>query len=162
MDLFFYSHHHRHGYLSNFYCAPFREDSLVFDTVERYMHYHKALLFRDDSNAHKIMEAQTPAACKKLGAMVLGFDQHLWDVNKQRIVERGVRLKFEAHPELRLKLIGTGTRRLLEASPHDRVWGIGCSETSARAVNESRWGQNLLGQILVKVRGRLIEEFLVV
>ena len=45
----------------------------------------------------------------------------------------------------------------MEASPYDRVWGVGFTEKNAGA-NRHRWGQNLLGKALMVVRARLEEE----
>lgn len=57
---------------------------------------------------------------------------------------------------LRRRLLGTGDRLVAEASGSDRVWGIGFAETVA-LVNRRRWGENLLGKVLMRVRGELRE-----
>ena len=54
-------------------------------------------------------------------------------------------------------LLATGERELVEASPLDRIWGVGFAEKDAER-NRSRWGENLLGKALVHVRGRLKQE----
>ena len=54
-------------------------------------------------------------------------------------------------------LLATGERELVEASPADRIWGIGFTERDAGA-NRQWWGQNLLGRALMEVRTRLREE----
>jgi ribA/ribD-fused uncharacterized protein len=58
---------------------------------------------------------------------------------------------------LRGWLLKTGDRKLVEASPFDRVWGVGFTEKNAGA-NRQRWGQNLLGKALMVVRTRLEEQ----
>jgi ribA/ribD-fused uncharacterized protein len=54
-------------------------------------------------------------------------------------------------------LLATGDRELAEASPFDRVWGIGFTADCAE-MNRESWGQNLLGRALMDVRARLREE----
>ena len=62
--------------------------------------------------------------------------------------------KFGQHPALREFLLGTGDRVLVEASPMDRVWGIGLAADDERAADPARWrGLNLLGFALMEARG---------
>ena len=64
--------------------------------------------------------------------------------------------KFHQNKELRQFLLETGTRVLVEASPHDRIWGIGIGSEDSRAQDPTRWlGLNLLGFALMEVRSRL-------
>jgi hypothetical protein len=64
--------------------------------------------------------------------------------------------KFSQHPELRKFLLGTAGRVLVEASPVDRVWGIGLAQDDPRATKPAQWrGLNLLGFALMEARSRL-------
>ena len=45
----------------------------------------------------------------------------------------------------------------VEASPIDRIWGIGYDEDHAE-YNEHNWGRNYLGRILTNIRRRLKEK----
>jgi hypothetical protein len=64
--------------------------------------------------------------------------------------------KFGQHRQLRDFLVGTSSRVLVEASPRDRVWGIGLAADDERAGSPERWpGLNLLGFALMEVRHRL-------
>jgi ribA/ribD-fused uncharacterized protein len=65
--------------------------------------------------------------------------------------------KSEDAESLRAWLLATGERELVEASPADRVWGVGFTERDAGR-NRERWGQNLLGAALEEVRRRLRDE----
>lgn len=50
----------------------------------------------------------------------------------------------------------TYSKTLVEASPYDRIWGIGLSENDPKAWNKLTWREkNLLGEILTTVRERL-------
>lgn len=66
-------------------------------------------------------------------------------------------LKFRQNPDLLQKLMDTGDKELVEASPTDRIWGIGMGEKKARetATHRTGWGLNLLGNVLVQVREAL-------
>lgn len=81
-------------------------------------------------------------------------------VDKLQIVTNGNYLKFMTgeHAEmLRKELLETGDRELVEASPFDRIWGVGFKEADAEK-NRHRWGENLLGRALMDVRERLMTE----
>jgi len=58
---------------------------------------------------------------------------------------------------LKSMLMRTGDRELVEASPMDRIWGVGFGEKNAESQRE-RWGLNLLGKALMEARSRIIEE----
>ncbi|MEV6426472.1 NADAR family protein [Nocardia sp. NPDC051463] len=64
--------------------------------------------------------------------------------------------KFGQHEELKRYLLGTGNRVLVEASPVDRIWGIGLAADDPRAENPTQWrGLNLLGFALMAARDEL-------
>jgi hypothetical protein len=64
--------------------------------------------------------------------------------------------KFGQHEDLREFLRGTREDVLVEASPRDRIWGIGMGASNENATNPARWrGQNLLGFALMDVRSTL-------
>lgn len=125
-----------------------------------YMMVQKALLFSDASTASLMLATTDPAQHKALGRVVENFDEEVWDANKERIVEEENWWKFtrsEDGVEMCRRLLETGEREIVEASPFDRVWGVGFNEGVAGR-NTGRWGQNLLGRALERVRGRLREE----
>lgn len=48
---------------------------------------------------------------------------------------------------------------LVEASPRDRLWGIGLGSRNPKALSRSQWrGKNWLGQCLTEVREELAAE----
>ena len=66
-------------------------------------------------------------------------------------------LKFSQSSELERILLDTGDAILVEASPYDRIWGIGMKEDHRNATKPELWkGQNLLGRALMDVRAMLI------
>lgn len=116
----------------------------------------KAILFEDHESARQIMSIADPKAIKALGRGVSGFDGEIWDRHKYNIVLEGLAMKFKQDPALARYLLGTGNAVLVEASPYDKVWGIGLAESSANASKPARWeGKNLLGFALMEVRENL-------
>jgi ribA/ribD-fused uncharacterized protein len=141
---------------SNWERAPFELDGNRFPTTEHYLMWRKAVLFDDTDAATRILAAPSPTAVKALGRGVRGFDEGLWFAHRFQIVVDGNLAKFRTHADLRHVLVGTGERVIAEASPADRVWGIGLSETDSDAQRPDAWrGLNLLGFALMNVRAQL-------
>lgn len=142
--------------LSQWWPSPFTVDGVRYATAEHWMMAGKARLFRDAEAERLALAAEHPAEAKKAGRLVRGFDDAVWARERFRIVVEGSVHKFAAHPELRGFLLGTGERVLVEASPLDRVWGIGLAATDQGAADPERWkGPNLLGFALMEARERL-------
>lgn len=142
--------------LSQWWPSPFTVDGVAYATAEHWMMARKARLFGDAEAERLAVEARNPALAKKAGRLVRGFDDAIWERERFGIVVEGSVHKFAAHPGLRGFLLGTGGRVLVEASPMDRVWGIGLAADDERAGNPERWrGANLLGFALMEARGRL-------
>lgn len=126
---------------------------IKFRSAEHYMMYEKANLFYDEVIAKNIIDSLTPHDAKKFGRIVHNFDNSIWDKNKIDIVRQGNIYKFEQNPDLLKVLMDTRGRILVEASPYDRIWGIGIASNNKDASNPHRWkGQNLLGFILTDIR----------
>jgi ribA/ribD-fused uncharacterized protein len=141
---------------SQWWPAPFEASGHRYPTAEHWMMAEKARLFGDKDAASKIMAAGSPKQAKQLGREVRGFDEAVWDREKMRIVTEGSVHKFKQNPPLRDFLRSTGEVVLVEASPVDRVWGIGLAAEDERAGNPLLWrGDNLLGFALMAARERL-------
>ena len=144
--------------LSNMYEAPFQVDSITFPTVEHYFQWAKAKQFGDGGIADKILKTPSPKAVKALGKKVKDFVKEEWDKTKDGIMRTGVKAKFVQHPDLKTKLLETGTRPIGEASARDKYWGIGTSADTAKANDPAKWpGKNVLGKILQELRTELKE-----
>ena len=155
--LFFFGEKSSNGYFSNWYPAKFTdpETGLVFQNTEQYMMWSKAILFGDENIAATILKNPNPAVCKKMGRQVRNFDPMIWSNKCMHIVTKGCYYKFTQNPNLKQFLLATTNRILVEASPYDRVWGIGYNASDALKVDKVKWGQNLLGKCLMKVRGTI-------
>lgn len=142
--------------LSQWWPSRFAAEGEVFRSAEHYMMLRKALLFQDQARADSILSARSPAQAKAIGRQVVGFDEVVWVKHGWDIVVSASESKFGSDPSLRKFLLGTGRRVLVEASPVDRIWGIGLAADSEFAEVPQRWrGQNLLGFALMEARKRL-------
>lgn len=145
--------------LSQWWPSPFVVDGVSYATAEHWMMAGKARLFGDAAAERRALEAPNPALAKKAGRLVRDFDDSVWERERFAVVVEGSVHKFAAHPDLRAFLLGTGERVLVEASPVDRVWGIGLAADDERASDPERWrGPNLLGFALMAARERLAGE----
>lgn len=150
--VYFFRHNEVNGYLSNWFESPFAEDDMKYSCVEQYIMYQKAKLFGDLVSAKLIMQTNDPAKMKQLGRQVRGFNDDIWNKNKENVALRGVKFKFEQNPNLKEKLLLYPKNTIFaEANPKDKIWGIGFSEKDAEK-NKKQWGANLLGKIISRVR----------
>lgn len=142
--------------LSQWWPSPFEVDGVRYATAEHWMMASKARLFDDAEAERAALEARTPAEAKKAGRLVRGFDTTVWERERFSVVLAGSVHKFGQDDALRAFLLSTGNRVLVEASPMDRVWGIGLAANDERAHDPARWrGLNLLGFALMEAREEL-------
>lgn len=141
---------------SQWWVAPFAVDGVTYQTAEHWMMAGKAKLFGDEAALSKIVAESTPAAAKEEGRLVHNFLPEVWDRHKFDLVVTGNWYKFSQHKGLKEYLLGTGEQVLVEASPVDRIWGIGMAGDDPAAKDPASWqGENLLGFALMEVRAKL-------
>lgn len=142
--------------LSQWFPSPFEVDGDIYPTAEHWMMAGKARLFGDDEMLDRILDAGSPGAAKKLGRRVRGFDPGTWKRHRSEIVTAGSVHKFEQTAGLGDFLLRTGDRILVEASPRDRIWGIGMAASDDDIEDPHSWrGLNLLGFCLMAARETL-------
>jgi len=141
---------------SQFYQCEFIVDGQRYNCAEQFMMAEKARAFGDEKTLEKILAAKSPANIKALGRRVRPFDAKMWATIAENVVLVGNFAKFAQNKELKDHLMATGDAILAEASPTDRIWGIGLAKSDARASNHKSWkGKNLLGFALMSVREAL-------
>jgi ribA/ribD-fused uncharacterized protein len=139
--------------LSQWWPATFCIDGQTYGTAEHYMMAQKAELFGDQETLAAILSSHGPSEAKKLGRRVRGYDEERWISHRFDVAVRGNLAKFGQNLELERWLLATGNAVLVEASPVDRIWGIGLAADDAQARDPNTWrGLNLLGFALMKVR----------
>lgn len=142
--------------LSQWWVAPFEADGVTYASAEHFMMAGKARLFGDTATLAEILQAPTPKEAKALGRKVTPFDGPTWDRECFDIVVQSNLAKFGQNEALREFLLGTQDKVLVEASPYDRIWGIGMAESAPGAQDPAQWrGRNLLGFALMQARDRL-------
>jgi hypothetical protein len=145
------------GYASQWASSFFTVDGVVYNTTEQYMMAQKAILFGDDDALQIIMGTDNPKIQKATGRTVRNFDQETWEKNAKLFVYRANFAKFTQNDEFLEWLLSTDGTTLVEASPWDKIWGIGLDSSDPRALDRSTWqGTNWLGEIITQVRRDII------
>lgn len=132
---------------------------LKFNCAEQYMMLRKALHFKDFDAADRIMAATDPREQKAIGKNVQGFTDKSWDEVKMEVVYTATKLKYSQNPKWRKELVDLvrSGKYLVEASPYDKIWGIGINVGDA--LNGAPWkGENLLGIILTNAAFDFLKE----
>lgn len=160
--VFFYT-----NYLSNWWSTkdikPQFTDPItefVWNNTEEAFMWEKANFFGDLDISNKIVTharmRRHPREVKELGRQVRGYDEKAWACVREGHMAYVNLLKYQQNPDLAEQLKATGTRILVEASPVDRVWGVGLAENDPLILDPMNWrGSNLLGEALMTVRGLL-------
>lgn len=162
--LFFWGHTAQVGKitkacLSQWWMCDFVVDGVLYNCAEQYMMAAKALCFGDEECYREILLEKDPKKIKALGRKVKDYNDEVWDSYKRYVVKKANLAKFCQNKELKEFLLATGDAVLVEASPYDKIWGIGMSEDDKDVLNPALWkGVNLLGFVLMEVRDFLKEE----
>jgi ribA/ribD-fused uncharacterized protein len=132
--------------------------------------YHKALVF-EPSKALEIAHASSPAEAQRLGRELKNFNKKKWDEVNDGIVERANYLKFSQNRDGKAleTVIKTKSKELVEASPKDRIWGLGYGRENAwehredwgtnRYVYQGDWGldaHDRMGKALMRARDQIL------
>lgn len=152
----FHNPDEENGYLSNWYPSQFHINGIQFSSMEQYMMYKKAICFKDNDIAKRILNTTDVAKIKALGRQVKNYNDSYWSGIRQIIVFEGLLAKFTQNEELKRRLVSTEDNILAECAVRDKIWGIGLSMKAPERFEPEKWrGQNLLGYTLMMVRENL-------
>ncbi|HAO6015364.1 TPA: NADAR family protein [Listeria monocytogenes] len=141
---------------SQWWICSFKVDGVEYNCAEQFMMAEKAKLFNDMEMRGKILAAKHPKQAKDFGRLIRGFQEDIWLKNRFNIVMRANQAKFSQNEELKKFLMQTKKRILVEASPVDKIWGIGMAADNKNVENPLYWkGLNLLCFALMAVRDKL-------
>ena len=147
------------GPFSQWARSSFVIDGVTYGTAEQYMMAQKALTFGDHDIFNEIMKTKGPSEQKALGRKIENFNKDVWEAKCKQVVYDANYAKFTQLKSFYNALMATGDTELVEASPEDKIWGIGLSEDDPRAQDKSQWqGTNWLGEIITQVREDLKKE----
>ncbi len=135
-----------HDFLSNFYAADVEFEGAEYPTIE---HAFQAAKSFDFAERRAVKNARTASEAKRMGRKIKRRAD--WFDVSLEVMETLVRQKFTRYPELRTKLLETGSAYLIEGNNwNDRFYG------AVYDTNRNEWmGENHLGKILMKVRDEL-------
>ena len=141
---------------SNFHVDDFVYHGITFCCSEQAFMYAKAYIMNDFEMANKIASRilrgyETPLVYKRMGRKVENYDDSLWSKYRQRVMKSILYSKF-CEPSMRQLLLATGDRKIIEASPYDRIWGAGVSLDDIDYEWNRFAGENLLGRTLMELR----------
>ncbi len=140
------------GPFSQWYTHKMRIDGVDYSCAEQFMMAMKAQVFNDEDAYEKIMATKDPRKQKAIGRKVRNFDPTEWGKVAKEYVYIANLKKFEDNP-LREILLATGDLEIVEASPYDKIWGIGMGEDDPDRFDKTKWrGTNWLGEVLMQVR----------
>ena len=154
--IFFYK-----GWLSQWNQRIFHSSSVKADvsSAEEAMMLYKAMFFKDEETFDLIRKAAfNPMEQKRLGRLVKNYDDKLWGEVRFKIVCEINYDKFSQAKEYRNVFLLTAAYELVEASPVDRIWGIGMDVGNPDILNRLYWGQNLLGKAIMHARSLILDE----
>ena len=157
-EIYFYSLKNDYSYMSNFYKTKFYdENGIEFNCSEQYFMFYKCKTFDAENKEllDNILNETTPTKIKKYGRKVKNYNDIIWNEKRYDIMLNGLKLKFSQNEIIKNKLLLTKPKILYEASPKDKIWGIGFSCNNATSVDKNEFGKNLLGKALMTVRDLL-------
>ena len=138
--------------------SEFTVNGITFSSMEQYMMYQKAVCFKDEEIAEKILATTDVAVIKALGRKVKGYNDGYWNGVRQLLVYEGLKEKFTQNENLKKLLLDTEDSILAEGAVNDRIWGIGLSMKDSNRLESEKWrGQNLLGYAMMMVRNWIKE-----
>ena len=146
------------GVFSQWFKTQFEIDGITYNCCEQYMMYRKAIIFGDEDRSLQIIRSKDPKTQKKIGRQVEGFNPSVWNSVCKDIVFRANMAKFTQNLNLQDELLKYDYDHIfVEASPYDKIWGIGLDATNPKAWDEETWeGTNWLGEQITNVRNSLV------
>ena len=139
--ILFWNNEGDYAFLSNFSIYPLMYEGMLWPTTE---HAYQSAKFDNQKIKEEIFNARTPLEAFNIGRTYNDSLKKDWF----EIMEDIVSEKIKQYPIIYNKLIETGDREIIEASPIDSFWGWG----------SDRKGENNMGKIWMKLRAEILNK----
>ena len=138
-------------------CAIEINGSVIsFKTSEHALMALKAVEFGDTVALKRIIEAKYPGDARRIGRHIKGYNNDTWSRVRYDRMKQCLVAKYTQNEYYKNELLKTGDKVLVDASPTDKIWGVGVGIGDRALYSESTWnGQNLLGRCLMEVRSEI-------
>lgn len=135
------------GFYSNLFPSPFNDcQNKYWKTSEHYYQAHKFRDNHDNHDNHDIMEQlrniKKPRDVSFAGRNNNSQIINTWDLEKDNIMRRALRYKFDQNNNLKQLLVESGDAEIIEVTEFDKYRGNGGDNT----------GLNKLGKLLMELR----------
>ena len=149
------------AYIANWSITPHGLKTIIngqkvcVPTSEHLFMAFKAEFFKDWENLQNIVNSTTPREAKDFGRLIKNYNEEAWNNVRFNMMLKALTFRFEQDEKFAEQLMGDKfkDKEFVEASPIDRIWGIGLAETDPNIEDKSKWrGTNLLGQCLNTLR----------
>lgn len=151
-----------YGFLALDWRVDIRVKSMVYHCAKQALAAELAKTFKDDEGFRKIIDTQTPAEVSYSYENVKDSKKVTpdeWANATKKLLYDILVAKFRQYPALLSRLLETGDAVLAYYQPKDTLLGIGISTDDVHAKSPIYWkGQNLVGSILMDIRGTLRKE----
>lgn len=140
---------------SNFFPAPFNLENEDYVHVEQFFQYKKALHHEEYDTADRILKISNPWRIKVLGDSI--EPKSSWNEKRMKTLYEGVSAKFRQNWPLQDELLRSKGLKLYEATT-DLYFACGVGYDSWKWKTMDWTGENVAGQIVMKVRDELLLE----
>jgi len=130
------------GCFTNFAPYPIEYKGRHWMTSE---HAYQASKFTDEKIIEKIKNAPSPMEAFTLARKFRAEYRKDWYEIRVKVMEEIVRTKLNQYADIKEKLLESGEKEIIEASPEDAFWGWGPNKD----------GENQMGKIWMKLRNEL-------
>jgi len=141
------------SYLSQSHYSNITIDGILYYNSEQRVCHVMALTFGDKETAAKILSPVNYQNYKNFIVNIKNFNASHWNKIVDRVVYEANLAKFMQDSLLKILLLNTNDKIIVNCSPNDLVFGNGLNiQDSIKTMPENWKGKNRLGKILMRIR----------